>query len=444
MQYSPRSVHTPRTRAGRAVTAPVRSPPSRGVTTRQVRRGSANVRRAHMRLPPPMVNGVGSEVVRGRVHTSITAAMQRAGASAFWPWATGALAGPTSWLMHELMVFGGAGPGLGGAASIGGGLTYQATLEHPEHYLGAAWRAGPMLGIEGVSANPVAWPTGLHRNIPRPPVWEELPDGWRENVAPDPVPAGGAIRVTREVNERNYGLSLSRATRLVDIYINETTSDQALIEPMPDMRPWVIPYSVSMPPEIRNLPLHPRARPRRNMRFRRGRLEIREVGVIVPRNGVPRVVLNPTPRLPRARREKEKKMAGRGAQAFAAKVAFWLWDNVQDVDDWVNIVVDAIPVVPEAVRKGTIVQKVEWLYRNPEILAAVRWDIVAIDLFGWAVDEKIGALIGVLSRRAGQSAGSPLYMGFGAGTWSPDAGPGLPSPGSWLTDALKRRLYDGG
>lgn len=126
-----------------------------------------------------------------------------------------------------------------------------------------------------------------------------------------------------------------------------------------------------------------------------------------------RVIVNPTPRKPRAN-EKERKYRGKGRLGrYAATAAFWLYEAVDDWRDWLSIMIFAMDGAPAKIKYAGWKAQLFWLMDNPEAFGTINDRVLILGLFGWAIDEKVGAVMGSWQRRAAEAINSPLDIKMG-------------------------------
>lgn len=157
-----------------------------------------------------------------------------------------------------------------------------------------------------------------------------------------------------------------------------------------------------------------------------------------PRPGArPGLVVFPARPRPPGPNGKETKSYGK-AQA-AASWAFWSYEATEDVADWVNIVVQAIPDAPNWVKGAGPVQQMVWLMQNPAAVATANWAEAAWAFGQWAIDEAFGAMVGEINKRAnrGISTGGSFTIDMRTNVVQHYGQAGSSSPGAFAIEYIR-------
>lgn len=242
---------------------------------------------------------------------------------------------------------------------------------------------------------------------------------------------GGAVKAT----ELTHPAGTRRFARWVDVWRNMTGKSVFPVR-QPLVEPWL--DGVMVPPAIngRGYPLwRGRVIPAKRFGFPIPRLA--EVAItITPGVGVSVTDLAPIRPWPN-----QSEVKGRPTStgfAAAATAAFALYEAVDDWTDWLSIVLRAIPGIARDVLDMRPLDQLDWLARHPEALLTARWDIVAIEILGWSVDEFFGAQLGNVQTRSSRFRDGLIHMREGVNL---AYDPGMGSVGSALTDLIYEHLY---
>lgn len=231
--------------------------------------------------------------------------------------------------------------------------------------------------------------------------------------------------------------------RRMEAYRNDTPDVLPVVVPGGSVWEWPVPLSPPVPlPTPVTYPLAPpQPQPNLKPRWRRRARQIEQVGsetaVELYPNAPPRVVPVSVPRKP-GYRQKERKTYGK-SRAIAT-IAFALYEAVDDWTDWVEIILAASDRTPDEVLSYRPQEQLAWMFDNPDFLVSVDWVVVVIELFGWAIDEYVGAKLGELIKRANRGIGGIIDLRAGVNIhYSQSA----PAPGAYIADYIRTNLYGG-
>lgn len=190
---------------------------------------------------------------------------------------------------------------------------------------------------------------------------------------------------------------------------NQGVSVQGVVE-LPDLK-WAKPLGVPLPigvaagyplagyPDIAGFPARSRARAAARPLTRPR--AVPEYAVVITDTATPPYVYESKPRKP-GPKAREKKYYGRGAMPKVAGVAFWAYENVNDWNDWVKIITEAIPSMPHSARKSNA-SRWAWLAKHPEKIAEADFAMIAYGMGEWLIGEIFGAMIGNINSRGWRS-----------------------------------------
>jgi len=319
------------------------------------------------------------------------------------------------------MIMGGAWSEPGGAPVLAPGFNFVGVRQHSNF---RAYGTSPRSGREGESyqiGNPL-------------PVPENNWLGWTQTNPPPPNPWGVPSWTEVPANHfwlktvEDYGyllrFGLHRFWRKVEVYYNSNP-----FPAVPMVQPNAFPLPLGAPLPMGNPAGYPVNRPQTRGRPRPLTRPVRidEVTVVVRPGRPPRVVKSP-PRKP-GPKATEKKSYGKSGVASAA---FWLYENVQDWTDWVNIVYSAIPFAPPL---NSPTAQARWLAENPEALISARWQNIIAGMAGWFVDEAFGAFVGNIHKKTSRATSSGTTVDIRQNV-ALHYGQSGASPGSFVNDFI--------
>jgi len=161
----------------------------------------------------------------------------------------------------------------------------------------------------------------------------------------------------------------------------------------------------------------PQNSPGRNPRVRRGRVRrprhVPEIVIEITDKPSVAVRPNPQPRPPRG--VKETKLSSKGQ---LASLVFWLWEVVDDVPDWIDIITESAG----GDKNASIYDKIREM-TDPKFWTEMDAALLARLGAEWWVEERVGAYIGDIEAKLASKFGQPINVG-----WSVNSG------GNWGID----------
>lgn len=274
-------------------------------------------------------------------------------------------------------------------AEVNPGFTQTADRTHSQWAAAPKYQRGPGMGryysagtMVGVPENNVLaittargeQPTG---NWAYPPLPRFVPNNWYFRFAYD---AYGVVQPPGV--QRYYGRWKE--------YRNVTGTPAEPYSPATSPLPLGVPLPAGLP---EGYPLaEPQAVPRARPLPRPKPME--EVAIEFPPGPKPIPRVYPARARPPGKKGKETKAYGNSA---VASFVFWLYEATDDWKDWAEILLSAIPDAPQ---DGPFWERLKWLIENPHKIATADFEQIARELIGWAIDEKIGAFVGDVNKRA--------------------------------------------
>lgn len=150
-------------------------------------------------------------------------------------------------------------------------------------------------------------------------------------------------------------------------------------------------------------------------------------------------VISPHPPTPSIQREVKGRKVGTWGY-MAAHTAFALWNLATDWRDWIRIVAAYTPGMPKQYRDDPDLA-LSFFRDHPENVLYADWASISVELFGWAVDEKIGAFIGQVTEKSSKGIGGLIRIREGvSGNYDPldytNSIEGPKTPGAYLTSEI--------